>query len=129
MKRQNVDLALQMANTIKLTNHLLLLLCTLYLETNMLVIKRSNASAFYNVDIQTNAEISKRNKKIPATDTYNMLFCELVGAKEVNCLHVAKVNIIAQQKYEQQFTYIFLLLITIQRFVTCKSNSPTINIQ
>ena len=33
--------------------------------------------------------------------TYNLLFRVLVGAEQINGLHVAKVDIMAEQKYEQ----------------------------
>lgn len=36
---------------------------------------------------------------------------------------MAEVNVVTQQKYEQQFTDIFLLLITVQCLVTLKFTS------
>jgi len=50
--------------------------------------------------------------------TYNLFLGILVGAEKVDGLHVTKVDVMSQQEDEQQFTYVFLLLITIQRLIT-----------
>lgn len=40
-----------------------------------------------------------------------------VRRQQIDRFHMAKVNIVAQQEYEQQFTDIFLLLVAVQRFI------------
>lgn len=57
-------------------------------------------------------------KKPIYTQTYNLLFGVLVGAEQVDCLHVSKVNVVAKQENEQQLADIFLLAVTIQSFVS-----------
>lgn len=50
--------------------------------------------------------------------THNLLLCVLIGAEQIDSLHVAKVDVMAQQKDEQQFADILLLAVAIQRLVT-----------
>lgn len=53
-------------------------------------------------------------------NTYNLFFGVLVGRQKVDCFHVAKVNVMSEQEDEEQLTYIFLLLVAIQRLVPLK---------
>lgn len=48
--------------------------------------------------------------------TNNLLFGVFVRCEQVNGLHMTEINIMTQQKYEQQFADVLLLLVTIQRF-------------
>lgn len=50
--------------------------------------------------------------------TYNLFLSVLVGAEEVDSLHVSKVNIMAQKKDEEQLANILLFTVTIQSLVT-----------
>lgn len=46
-------------------------------------------------------------------NTYNLFFSVFVGAKEVDSLHVSKVDIMAQKKDEEQLADILLFTVTI----------------
>jgi len=50
--------------------------------------------------------------------TYDLFLGVLVGAEQVDGLHVTKVNVVAEQEYKQQLCDVLLLLIAIQRLVT-----------
>lgn len=52
--------------------------------------------------------------------TYNLFLCVLVGAEQVHSLHVAKVNVMAQQEDEEQLTHILLLAVSIQSLISFK---------
>lgn len=58
-----------------------------------------------------------RKKELKRFCTYNLLFRVLIGRQQIDCLHVAEVDVMTQQKNEQQFAHVFLLLITIQCLV------------
>ena len=45
--------------------------------------------------------------------TYNLFLCVLVGAEEVDGLHVSKVDIMAQQKDEEQLAHVLLFTVAI----------------
>lgn len=45
--------------------------------------------------------------------TYNLFLCVLVGAEEVDSLHVTKINIMAQEKDEQQLADVLLFTVAI----------------
>ena len=49
--------------------------------------------------------------------SYNLLLSVLVGAEEIHCLHVSKVNIMTQQENEEELTHILLLLVAVQCLV------------
>lgn len=51
------------------------------------------------------------------TRTYYLFFCVLVGAQQVDCLHVAKVDVMAKQENEEQLAHILLLAVSIQSLV------------
>jgi hypothetical protein len=42
-----------------------------------------------------------------------LFLCVLVGAEQVDCLHVAKVDVMAKKEYEKQLAHIFLLTVAI----------------
>lgn len=50
--------------------------------------------------------------------THNLFFCIFVGAEQVDCLHVPKVDVMAQQEDEKQLADILLLAVTIQGFIS-----------
>ena len=54
------------------------------------------------------------------TGTYNLFLGVLVRGQQVDCLDLSEVNIVAKQEDEQELANIFLLLVTIQCFVSLK---------
>ena len=50
--------------------------------------------------------------------TYDLFLGVLVGAEQIDGLHVPEVDVVAEQKDEQQLADILLLLVAIQRLVT-----------
>ena len=52
------------------------------------------------------------------TGTYNLFLCVLVRGQQVDRLDLAEVNIVTKQEDEQELANIFLLLVTIQCFVS-----------
>ena len=53
-------------------------------------------------------------------ETYNLFLCVLVRGQQVDCLDLTEVNIVTKQEDEQELANIFLLLVTIQCFVSLK---------
>ena len=53
-----------------------------------------------------------------STGTYNLFLCVLVRGQQVDRLDLAEVNIVTKQEDEQELANIFLLLVTIQCFVS-----------
>lgn len=49
---------------------------------------------------------------------YNLLFGVLVGAEQVDRLHMSEIDVMTQKKDEQQLADILLLAVAIQSFVT-----------
>lgn len=45
--------------------------------------------------------------------THYLLFCVLVGAEQVDSLHVSKVDVMAQEEDEEQLADVFFLTVTI----------------
>ena len=70
---------------------------------------------------------SGADKRIPGTSlqrnvstagrAHNLLLRVLVGAEQVDCLHVAEVDVVAQQEDEQQLADILLLAVAVQGLV------------
>ena len=54
--------------------------------------------------------------------TYNLLLCVLVRGQQVDCLDLPEVDIVTKQEDEQELANIFLLLVTIQCFISLKYN-------
>lgn len=52
--------------------------------------------------------------------TYNLLLSVLVGAEQVHSLHMAEVDVMAQEKDEEQLTHVLLLTVSIQSLVSFK---------
>ena len=52
--------------------------------------------------------------------TYNLFLCVLVGAQQVDCLHVSKVDVMAEQEDEEQLADVLLLAVAIQGLVPFK---------
>jgi len=50
---------------------------------------------------------------------YYLFLCVFVGWEQVDRLHVAKVDVVAEEEDEEQLTHILLLLVAVQRLVTC----------
>ena len=53
-------------------------------------------------------------------ETYNLFLCVLVRGQQVDCLDLTEVNIVTKQEDEQELANIFLLLVTIQCFISLK---------
>ena len=53
-----------------------------------------------------------------STVTYNLFLGVLIGGQQVDSLDLTEVNIVTKQEDEQELANIFLLLITIQRFIS-----------
>lgn len=45
--------------------------------------------------------------------TYDLLLCVFVRAEEIDCLHMAEVDIVSEQKDKQQLAHILLLLVSV----------------
>lgn len=52
--------------------------------------------------------------------TYNLFLRVLVGAEQVDSLHVSKVNVVSKQEDEEQLADIFLLAVAIESLVPFK---------
>lgn len=52
--------------------------------------------------------------------TYNLFLCVFVGTQKVDCLHVTKVDVMAEQEDEEQLAHILLLTVAIQSLVPFK---------
>ena len=50
--------------------------------------------------------------------TYNLFLGVLIGGQQVDSLDLTEVNIVTKQEDEQELANIFLLLVTIQRFIS-----------
>ena len=57
------------------------------------------------------------SKELFAVNTYNLFLGVLVGGEQVDGLHLAEVDVVAEQEDEEQFANIFLLLVTVQCLV------------
>lgn len=74
-------------------------------------------------DEQVSLDAEKRrtvNKSIGVRveGAHDLLLGIFVRGEQVDRLHVAEVDVVAKQEYEQQFAHIFLLLVAVQRLVT-----------
>ena len=58
-----------------------------------------------------------RSCKIYFSYTYNLFLSVLVGGEQVDRLHLTEVDVVAEQKDEEKFANIFLLLVTVQCLV------------
>lgn len=54
--------------------------------------------------------------------TYNLFLRVLVGAEQVDSLHVSKVDVMAQKKDEEQLADILFLTVAVQSFVSYSHN-------
>ena len=54
---------------------------------------------------------------VPSFVTYNLLLSVLVGGEQVDGLHLAKVDVMAEQEDEEQLADVLLLLVAVQRLV------------
>lgn len=52
--------------------------------------------------------------------TYDLLLRVFIGAEQVDRLHVAKVDIVAEKEDEEQLADVLLLTVTIQSFISFK---------
>lgn len=52
--------------------------------------------------------------------THYLFFGVFVGREQINRLHMSKINIMPQKENKQQLAHVFLLLVTIQSFITFK---------
>lgn len=50
--------------------------------------------------------------------TYYLLLCVLIGAEQVHGLHVAEINVVAQQEDEEQLAHVLLLAVAVQGLVS-----------
>ena len=49
--------------------------------------------------------------------TYDLLLSVLVGGEQVDGLHLAEVDVVAEEEDEEQLAHILLLLVPVQRLV------------
>ena len=54
---------------------------------------------------------------VPSFVTYNLLLSVLVGGEQVDGLHLAEVDVVAEEEDEEQLAHILLLLVAVQRLV------------
>lgn len=52
---------------------------------------------------------------------YYLLLGVLIGAQEVDSLHVSEINIVAQKEDEQQLADVLLFTVAIECLVPCKA--------
>lgn len=64
-----------------------------------------------------------KNQKITKKATHNLFLGILVRREQINGFHMPEINIMSQEKNEQQLTHIFFLLITVKRFISFKFTS------
>ena len=55
---------------------------------------------------------------VPSLFTYDLLLSVLVGGEQVDGLHLAEVDVVAEEEDEEQLAHILLLLITIKGLVS-----------
>lgn len=56
-------------------------------------------------------------------NTYDLLLRVFIRRQQIHGLHMAKVDVMAEQEDEQQLTHIFLLLIAVERLVAFEFTS------
>ena len=56
---------------------------------------------------------------------HNLLLGVLVGAEQVDCLHVAEVDVMSQEEDEEQLTHVLLLAVAVQSLVSCDTHTHT----
>ena len=54
---------------------------------------------------------------VPSLFTYDLLLSVLVGGEQVDGLHLAEVDVVAEEEDEEQLAHILLLLVPVQRLV------------
>ena len=54
---------------------------------------------------------------VPSLFTYDLLLSVLVGGEQVDGLHLAEVDVVAEEEDEEQLAHILLLLVAVQRLV------------
>ena len=54
---------------------------------------------------------------VPSFVTYDLLLSVLVGGEQVDGLHLAEVDVVAEEEDEEQLAHILLLLVPVQRLV------------
>ena len=54
------------------------------------------------------------------TSTHDLFFGIFVGGEEIDGFHVAEIDVVAEEEDEEKFADIFLLLVAVQRLVSCK---------
>ena len=54
---------------------------------------------------------------VPSLFTYDLLLGVLVGGEQVDGLHLAEVDVVAEEEDEEQLAHILLLLVPVQRLV------------